>query len=76
MPADKGNPGRPDRDRINLEEEYEVRYWSEKFGVTKEELAGAVRKVGPMASDVKRELQTHSRYWDSDNDARGANNQT
>ena len=63
MSDDKANPGRPDRNRINMQEEYEVQYWSEKFGVSQEELTSAVKKVGPMASDVKRELKTHSRYW-------------
>jgi hypothetical protein len=59
MADDKRNPGRPDRDRINMEEDYEVQYWSEKFGVSQEELAAAVKKVGPMVSDVKWELRTH-----------------
>ena len=72
MADDKRNPGRPDRDRINMEEDYEVQYWSEKFGV-REELAAAVEKVGPMASDVKRELKTHSPYWTKENDTHGAN---
>jgi hypothetical protein len=76
MADDKRNPGRPDRDRINMEEDYEVQYWSEKFGVSQEELAAAVEKVGPMASDVKRELKTHSPYWTKENDTHGANRKT
>ena len=75
MADDKRTTGRPDRDRINIEEAYEVQYWSEKFGV-REELAAAVEKVGPMASDVKRELKTHSRYLAHENDTRGAHNRT
>lgn len=38
MPDSKKNVGKPDRDRINLSEDYEVRDWSEKFGVTPEQL--------------------------------------
>ena len=76
MADDKRNTGRQDRDRINIEEAYEVQYWSEKFGVSIEELAAAVKKVGPMASDVKRELKTHSRYLADENDTRGAHNRT
>jgi len=76
MADDKRTTGRPDRDRINIEEAYEVQYWSEKFGVSIEELAAAVKKVGPMASDVKRELKTHSRYLAHENDTRGAHNRT
>ena len=76
MADDKRTTGRPDRDRINIEEAYEVQYWSEKFGVSIEELAAAVKKVGPMASDGKRELKTHSRYLAHENDTRGAHNRT
>lgn len=76
MADDKRNPGRPDRDRINMEEDYEVQYWSEKFGVSQEELAAAVEKVGPVASDVQRELKTHTRFSVNKNNARDANNQT
>ena len=76
MADDKGNPGRPDRDRINMEEDYEVQYWSEKYGVSQEELSAAVKKVGPVASDVQRELRTHSPYYTKQNDAHRANKKT
>ena len=52
MPDSKKNIGKPDRDRISLSEDYEVRDWSKKFGVTADELKLAVKKVGPMAKDV------------------------
>jgi hypothetical protein len=45
-----------DRDRVNVNEDYELRYWSEKWGVSAEELRRAVAKVGPMKGDVAREL--------------------
>jgi hypothetical protein len=35
--------------RINLSEDYEVRYWSQKFGVTREELQQALQRAGSMA---------------------------
>lgn len=38
--------GSPDRDRISTSEDYEVRYWSEKFGVSKEELINAIKASG------------------------------
>ena len=57
MADDKTDRGRPDRDRINISEVYELRYWSNKFGVTKEELAAAVERVGPIAKDVEAELK-------------------
>ena len=45
MADNKSKKGKPDRDRINVGEDYEVRYWAEKFVVTRDELKEAVRKV-------------------------------
>ena len=56
MADDKGNAGRPDRDRINVNEDYEVRHWSETLGVTPERQKEAVRSVGDRAEDVRRHL--------------------
>ena len=44
------------RKRINLHQDYEARYWSEKFNVSRDELESAVDKVGVMADAVEREL--------------------
>jgi len=57
MSDDKTKTGGPDRLRINPGEDYEVRDWARKFGVSEERLRAAVRKVGPMAADVERELK-------------------
>lgn len=57
MTDDKSNTGNPDRQRISLSEDYEVRDWSEKFGVSEERLRVAVEKVGNQADDVERELR-------------------
>ena len=35
-----------DRKRISLKEDYELRYWSERFGVSREELREAVSAAG------------------------------
>lgn len=56
MPDDKKNPGPQDRARINLSEDYEVRYWTEKFGVTREQLAEAVKKAGSSSAAVAHAL--------------------
>jgi len=45
-----------DRERINVNEDYELRYWTEKFGVSAEDLKRVVERVGPMADDVARAL--------------------
>ena len=57
MSDDKRNPGRPEGDRINVNEDYELRDWSKKFGVSKEELLAAVKRVGPMIRDVEVALR-------------------
>nr|WP_083434361.1 DUF3606 domain-containing protein [Sphingomonas sp. Y57] len=46
-----------DRSRIALGEDYEVRYWSEKFGVSKDRLEEAVKAVGNSADAVERHLK-------------------
>ena len=56
MPDDLTKKSGEDRARINTSEDYEVKHWSEKFGVTSDELIRAVQKVGPMADDVARQL--------------------
>jgi Protein of unknown function (DUF3606) len=46
-----------DRTRINTSEDYELRYWSEKFGVSQDQLKAAVQKVGNSVSAVEKELK-------------------
>jgi hypothetical protein len=57
MPDDLTNKGPADRSRINLLEPYEVQYWADRFGVSKERLSEAVHKVGHSAAAVERELK-------------------
>jgi len=56
MPDNTANRGHADRVRINVHEDYEVRYWCGQLGVTPEQLRAAVRVVGPMVADVRRHL--------------------
>lgn len=53
----KKNTGSPDRDRINVNEDYELQDWSQKFGVSHEDLKKAVQAVGTMARDVEDYLK-------------------
>jgi hypothetical protein len=46
----------PDRSKINMSEEYEVKYWLKALGVSKSELQHAVDKVGNAAAAVRKEL--------------------
>jgi hypothetical protein len=57
MADDPSKSGGQDRKRINVNQDYELRDWSKKFGVTPEELKRAVAKVGDRAEDVERELK-------------------
>ena len=56
MADDKSKRGGQDRERINMGEDYEVRYWTEKFGVSEQRLRDAVDKVGDRARAVAQEL--------------------
>lgn len=49
--------GGQDRKRINLHEDYEVRDWSKKFGVTPDELRKAVEAAGNEAAKVEAYLK-------------------
>lgn len=51
----KGDPSKTalDRKMISLEQEHEVRYWTEVLGCTEEELRRAVTHVGDSAQDVR-----------------------
>ena len=49
----------PELVRINVQEDYELRYWSERFDVPKDEIEAAVKKVGNRVEDVARELSRH-----------------
>jgi 3-oxoacyl-[acyl-carrier-protein] synthase III len=46
----------PDRSKINMHEDYEVKYWAKELGVSKDELQKTVDKVGNSAAAVRKEL--------------------
>ncbi|MDB5805334.1 MAG: hypothetical protein JWN73_2656 [Betaproteobacteria bacterium] len=48
--------GPADRARINVNEDYELRYWTKKFGVSFDVLKKAVKDVGPSAKAVEEKL--------------------
>jgi hypothetical protein len=56
MADDLKNRGAQDRSRVNVHEDCEVRYWTGKWGVTKEQLVEAVQRAGVSAQAVAREL--------------------
>ena len=56
MADDLKQTGRHDDERIDPDQDHELAYWSEKFGVSQDELRKAVQAAGPMVKDVQRHL--------------------
>jgi hypothetical protein len=56
MADDRSKRGAADRDRINMNEDYEARYWTQKWKVSPDKLAAAVHEAGVMVSDVAEKL--------------------
>jgi hypothetical protein len=54
MPDDPSKRRPQDSSRINIHEEYEIIYWTSKWGVTAEQLRDCVKKAGVMVADVKK----------------------
>ncbi len=57
MSDDLNKRGPADRTRVNVNERWELDYWSKKFGVTPEELRQAVAKVGVMVTDIEKQFK-------------------
>ena len=53
---DKSIRGPQDSSRVAMNDDYEDRYWTEKFGVDRDTLQKAVDAVGNSADAVEREL--------------------
>ena len=57
MPDDRTNRGGSDRDRINVNQLYELRDWAKKFNATPEQIKEAVQAVGDRADKVEMHLK-------------------
>ncbi len=57
MADDKNLRAPQDSARIAMGEDYEVRYWTEKFGVSADRLQKAVDAVGHSADAIERYLR-------------------
>ena len=57
MADDLTHRGGRDRTRIDVGQPHELRYWSEKFEVSPEELKEAVKAVGTEAREVEAHLK-------------------
>ncbi|SEL65893.1 Protein of unknown function [Roseateles sp. YR242] len=61
MPDDTTTAGShgADHHRVSINEDYELRYWGERFGVSNELLKRAVDEVGTSAQRVEQWLQAY-----------------
>ncbi|MBW8831022.1 MAG: DUF3606 domain-containing protein [Burkholderiales bacterium] len=71
MPDKLQNRGGQDRKRINVNEDYELRDWSKKFGVSKDKLKEAVQAVGDQADRVEKYLKGSERSGGTSDLGRG-----
>ena len=56
MADDQSNRGPADALRINVNEEHELRYWTNALNVSEAVLRAAVAAAGVMAKDVRAHL--------------------
>lgn len=57
MADDLKQTGKPDDQRIDVDQDHELSYWSKKLGVSRDKLRETVAKTGPMVKNVERELR-------------------
>jgi hypothetical protein len=57
MSDDKSQKGPQDAARINVEEDYEVQYWTKELGVNEERLRELVKKHGVSAEVVRAAIR-------------------
>ena len=55
MPQNPQNRVHADRARFALDADYEVRYWTERLGVSPEDVRAAVKRVRAMMQDPRRD---------------------
>jgi hypothetical protein len=56
MADDLQNRGPQDRSRINISEDWELRWWAKSLGVSESDLRKAVLAVGSSAEKVRQHL--------------------
>ena len=51
-----------DPQKININQSWEVEYWTKKLHISEKKLRALVAKVGVNVADVKKELQQEHNY--------------
>ena len=59
MSDNRLNRGQSDSSKINMSEDYEVKYWAKELGITRDELQKVIDKVGDSVAAVRKELGHH-----------------
>lgn len=54
---DKNKRGPQDASKVNVNEDYELRYWTKRFNISEERLREAVKEVGPSVSAIEEYLK-------------------
>ncbi|WP_437229313.1 DUF3606 domain-containing protein [Planctomicrobium sp. SH661] len=60
MADDRTKKGPQDAQRVNVNEDYELAYWTKRFGVSADELRAAVKSVGTSVSAIEAALKAAS----------------
>ena len=55
--ADQKDRGPVETTHLNVNNGSELRYWAKELNVSLEQVKSAVRKVGPLMTDIRAELE-------------------
>ena len=58
MGDDLSKKGPPDKNRVNINEDWERQYWAKSFGVSEEALSQAVSTVGSQAQALRKHFRS------------------
>jgi len=53
----KQKVGSPDKDKVNVNEAYELEYWAKKFKVSPADLKKAVKENGTAVKDLEKHFK-------------------
>jgi len=56
MPDDPAKPPIPVPERLDVNDFPRVWFWAIQLGVTREQLLAAIKEVGPLIADVRKQL--------------------
>ena len=56
MPDDVSKKGPADKTKVNVNESWELKYWTKTLNVAEEKLKAAVKAVGTRVEDIRKHL--------------------